>query len=235
MSSCGLCSAHPLDGRDALISFTGVKNPNVGSVQRWLEQSRQRLLENYRAAGATADDWAALLAAAAQPVSTPGDVRWQVAAERFHATYLYEQVRLAALFPAITSEIDRLDERELTGNELADRQFILSFDDGPSANQETEHLQQWLQTEGIGAFFFVLGENLQRRAAEQPLQNLTPLYAGQCLASHGYRHVAHQKLAQWQDSLERTRDLIVQVQPDAPELGLWFRPPPPPPPPLWPA
>lgn len=215
----------PLDGRDALISFTGVKNPNVGSVQRWLEQSRQRLLENYRAAGATADDWAALLAAAAQPVSTPGDVHWQVAAERFHATYLYEQVRLAALFPAITSEIDRLDERELTGNELADRQFILSFDDGPSANQETEQLQQWLQTEGIGAFFFVLGENLQRRAAEQPLQNLTPLYAGQCLASHGYRHVAHQKLAQWQDSLERTRDLIVQVQPDAPELGLWFRPP----------
>ncbi|MGQ7956336.1 polysaccharide deacetylase family protein [Pseudomonas sp. SP16.1] len=215
----------PLDGRDALSGFTGVKAPNLASVQRWLEQTRQRLLANYRAAGAAAEDWTALVAASTQPVAAPADVRWQAAAERFHATYLYEQVRLAALFPAITSEIDRLDERELSGDELQDRQFVLTFDDGPSANRETERLQQWLQGEGIGAFFFVLGENLRRRAAKQPLPSLAPLYAGQCLASHGYRHVAHQKLEHWQDSLERTRQLIEQVRPAEPAMGLWFRPP----------
>ncbi|TXI35929.1 MAG: polysaccharide deacetylase family protein [Aquipseudomonas alcaligenes] len=212
----------PLDDADALIRFTGVKAPNQASVKLWLEQSRQRLLANYRAAGGSADSWTALLEDAQAPVA---DARWQAAAEGFHATYLYEQVRLAALFPAITSEIARLDESELTGDELPDRHFALSFDDGPSANQETEQLRQWLQGEGISAFFFVLGENLERRLKTKPAQSLNALYAGQCLASHGYRHVSHQKLGAWQDSLERTRQLIDSVQPAGPATSLWFRPP----------
>lgn len=212
----------PLDNVDALIRFTGVKAPNQASVQFWLEQSRQRLLANYRAAGGSAGSWMALLADAQAPVA---NTRWQAAAEGFHATYLYEQVRLAALFPAVTSEIARLDESELTGDELPDRYFALSFDDGPSANQETERLRQWLHGEGIAAFFFVLGESLERRLKSQPVQSLNALYAGQCLASHGYRHVAHQKLGSWQDSLERTRQLIDSVQPAGPATSLWFRPP----------
>lgn len=212
----------PLDDADAIIRFTGVKAPNLASVRRWLEQSRQRLLTSYQAAGGAADSWTALLADAQAPVA---DTRWQAAAEGFHATYLYEQVRLAALFPAVTSEIARLDESELAGDELPDRHFALSFDDGPSANQETEQLRQWLHGEGIAAFFFVLGENLERRLKTQPAQSLNALYAGQCLASHGYRHVAHQKLGSWQDSLERTRQLIDSVQPAGPATSLWFRPP----------
>lgn len=211
-----------LGDTDALIRFTGVKAPNQTSVQRWLEQTRRRLLANYQAAGGTADSWLALTVEAKAPLV---DSRWQSAAEGFHSTYLYEQVRLAALFPAVTSEIARLDEVELTGDELADRHFALSFDDGPSANQETEQLRQWLQGEGVAAFFFVLGENLERRLKSQSAESLGALYAGQCLASHGYRHVAHQKLVSWQDSLERTRQLIERVQPAEAATALWFRPP----------
>lgn len=225
----------PLGDEASLQAFTGVKAPNTAGIAQWLTETRQRLLANYQAASGNCDeaavcpspaDWQALVQLArAQTESTGTSAAWRQAAEAFHTTYLYEQVRLAALFPRISSEIARLDPQELTGTELPDRHFALSFDDGPSRNDETERLLRWLQDNGDSALFFVLGENLERRLGNQSAAVLGERYRGQCLASHGYRHAPHPKLADWQDSLDRTASLIVRVQPDTPTGSVWFRPP----------
>ncbi|AJE19521.1 polysaccharide deacetylase family protein [Azotobacter chroococcum] len=224
----------PLADAAAIQTFTGVKTPNAEGVARWLEETRRRLLANYRAASRSCEaeafcppaaDWPALVQLAGQAAGDTTTQAWRQAAEGFHTTYLYEQVRLAALFPRITSEIARLDDSELNGFELPDRQFALSFDDGPSGNDETERLLHWLREHGAGAFFFVLGENLERRLARESAASLGERYQGQCLASHGYSHIPHQKLAGWQDSLEKTARLIARVQPAGPAGGAWFRPP----------
>lgn len=222
----------PLSDAQAIQTFTGLKTPNVEGVANWLTETRRRLLANYQAASRNCDagevcspagDWPALGRLAAKAADAPQ--AWRQAAEGFHTTYLYEQVRLAALFPLITSEIARLDGQELTGFELPDRQFALSFDDGPSRNDETEQLLHWLRDSGNSAFFFTLGENLERRLGKQSAAVLGELYQGQCLASHGYSHVSHQKLVAWQDSLEKTDRLIASVQSGGPAGGAWFRPP----------
>lgn len=224
----------PLADAAAIQTFTGVKTPNAEGVARWLEETRRRLLANYQAASHGCDgeatcppaaDWPALVQLAGQAAGDAATQAWRLAAEGFHTTYLYEQVRLAALFPRITSEIARLDDSELNGFELPDRQFALSFDDGPSGNDETERLLHWLRERGAGAFFFVLGENLERRLARESAASLGERYQGQCLASHGYSHVPHQKLAGWQDSLDKTARLIARVQLAGPAGGAWFRPP----------
>ena len=218
----------------AIQAFTGLKTPNVESVANWLAETRRRLLANYQAASPSCDggetcspagDWPTLDRLAVQAADDATPQAWRQAAEGFHTTYLYEQVRLAALFPLITSEIAQLDGQELTGFELPDRQFALSFDDGPSRNDETEQLLHWLRDSGNSALFFTLGENLEKRLGKQSAVALGELYQGQCLASHGYSHVPHQKLATWQDSLEKTDRLIARVQPDGPAGGAWFRPP----------
>ncbi|MCC6075601.1 polysaccharide deacetylase family protein [Pseudomonas sp. GCM10022188] len=224
----------PLGDETSIQSFTGVTAPNSAAVSQWLAETRRRLLANYKAASSDCGetdvcpppaDWQALEQRAHAQAATATPPAWRQAAEAFHTAYLYEQVRLAALFPRITSEIARLAPQELTGTELPDRHFALSFDDGPSRNDESERLLSWLQSNGDSALFFVLGENLERRLGHQSAAALREMYKGQCLASHGYHHAPHPKLADWQDSLDRTAGLIVRVQPDTPTGGVWFRPP----------
>ncbi|MFT5781992.1 MAG: hypothetical protein ACI9EB_001366 [Pseudomonas sp.] len=59
----------------------------------------------------------------------------KLAPPRIHRSYLNEQLRLAALFAGLSSELDLFSDLEHNGDELADRQFLLSFDDGPSASK----------------------------------------------------------------------------------------------------
>src|SRR6185295_2905859 len=114
---------------------------------RWLGEMRPLLAENLRRARAScggpaelgcdgAAPTAATLAARARAFveHVPGDVEpWLAAARAFHRTYAAEQLRLASLFPRITSEVLTFDARERNGTEMADGDFLITFDDGPTA------------------------------------------------------------------------------------------------------
>ncbi len=220
-----LLEATPLSNEAGIKAFTAVDKPDAASVQRWLEKTRQTLLHNYaQACGqcAASASWAALITASQQPVAD-GYQDWAKASEAFHLRYLYEQVRLAALFPRITSEIHTFNQHEVDGFELPDRQFLLSYDDGPAPDRlkegvkvnGTEQLVKALESAGMRAQFFALGERIKQQKAPEDF------YASQCLGSHGEVHKSHQKWDGWADSINTTRTRLNDYQPGP----YWFRPP----------
>jgi peptidoglycan/xylan/chitin deacetylase (PgdA/CDA1 family) len=128
---------------------------------------------------------------------------------RFYALYVKEQLRLAALFPSPTSEILTLGPGEVTGSDWPDRQFLLTFDDGPTpAGKGTDRLVALLNARQAKGVFFVLGDALEARIGKTSAASLQTLYQGQCVGSHGQRHVSHQKLATWKESVEGSRERI---------------------------
>ena len=214
----------------------GLKSVNLQSVVRVRERFWQRLLENYRlasrACAPAADfcppvvDLAGLQEQSRQLVVAPESryFAWAEASRRFHLNYLNEQMRLAALFPRISSEIELFSAQERNGDELADMQFLLTFDDGPSVQGgSSDRLADWLRQQGLSATFYVLGGNLQQRLQKTSAVAVRQLYAGQCVASHGWAHKSHASWSDWQDSVIRTRELLQQ---SVPELYVpLFRPP----------
>lgn len=225
----------PLNNEAETQSFTGLKNVNPESVNKWLQTARERLRENYAQACGQCElstDWQGVMDAAfAAAVVDKKYRQWQQASEGFHRRYLYEQVRLAALFPRITSEIDTFspsdsadDVVEITGFELSDRHFMLSYDDGPSPTR-TAPLVRALEDGGVEAYFFVLGEKLMEFDSGDADSSGQSFYGSQCLASHGYQHKSHQKWTEWQTSLQDTRKAINTFQGKPPEQPVAFRPP----------
>lgn len=203
-------------------NLTGLEQINTTSVQQWADKTRNRLLHSYAQACAQCTDarnWQSMTVRAQR--EWPAELTdWAAASDKFYRRYLYEQVRLAALFPRITSEIDTLSaQQEVTGFELTDGQFLLTYDDGPAADNKgenrTQKLADALRQDDIHAFFFVLGARLQQ---QQPDKNW---YLQQCLGSHGYEHKSHQKWDNWKGSLNDTRTLLSTYQPGP----FWMRPP----------
>lgn len=199
----------------------GLKSVNLHSIAQVRERFWQRLLENYRLASQScvavsdfcvpAADLPALREQARQLVVAPDSVyfAWAEASQRFHQRYLNEQMRLAALFPRVTSEIELFSAQERNGDELADRQFLLTFDDGPTAaGGNSDKLTAWLREQGLNGTFFVLGSNLQQRLQKTSAKALNELYAGQCVASHGWEHKSHASWGDWQGSVTHTRELL---------------------------
>lgn len=222
----------PLTNEAEIKDFTGLKTVNPESVDKWLQITRKRLRENYaQACGqcALSASWSGVMDAAYRSAVVDKKYRqWQQASEGFHRRYLYEQVRLAALFPRITSEIDTFSPSEsadavveITGFELSDRHFMLSYDDGPSPTR-TAPLIRALEDAGVEAYFFVLGEKLVEFDSGDAGKGF---YGNQCLASHGYQHKSHQKWAEWQTSLMDTRKAINDFQSRPSEHPVDFRPP----------
>ncbi|WP_035416382.1 polysaccharide deacetylase family protein [Ferrimonas kyonanensis] len=202
-------------------AFTGLKTVNVTGVKEWLTRTQTRLLENHQHACGNgpkcARNWRELQQLSKGNLEHDLEARWKIWAQqsqKFHQRYLYEQVRLAALFPRITSEIDRLSSQEVNGFELKDGDFLLTYDDGPSPHR-TAPLIRALKKYDIHAFFFVLGESLDR------IKPAADAYQDQCLASHGYQHQSHAKWQDWQQSLADTRVELAAYQPGP----YWFRPP----------
>lgn len=146
---------------------------------------------------------------------------WRGDAARFHRIYLDELLRLAALFPRVSSEIDTYGPDEIDGSELPDRRFLLTFDDGPSAvGGNTDKLIGMLREQKLDATFFVMGHSLrQRMKSAAPAQT----YAGMCVASHGWEHQSHSRWPQWQDSVIRSSALIKSET--GPSYVPLFRPP----------
>ena len=72
--------------------------------------------------------------------------------------------------------------------------------------------------------FFVLGDALETRQGKTSPASLKALYEGQCVGSHGQKHVSHQKLATWKESLEGSRGLVSGLGLSGTQKVL-FRPP----------
>ncbi|WP_263141529.1 polysaccharide deacetylase family protein [Pseudomonas sp. RIT-PI-AD] len=220
----------------ALKQRLGVKQVERSSVEAVSQRFWRRLLENYRLAAhdcagaafcpAVADLGALRQQAAGFTVAADSPyARWAEASRSFHETYLDEQLRLAALFPRISSEIERFQADEHNGDELPDRRFLLTFDDGPTAvGGQTDAVAALMRREGLHGMFFVLGGNLQARATKTSAQALGQVYEGQCVASHGWEHKSHAQWTDWQGSVTRTAALIRQTLGDDAYRPL-FRPP----------
>jgi peptidoglycan/xylan/chitin deacetylase (PgdA/CDA1 family) len=228
---------------DALESDLPVPGPfasgqSRSSVNKWLAAERGRLLANYWLASrpCTAADWTcapsvktyadfADKSRGLPAVAPPQFQTWWNEIKEFSRTYIAEQIRLAALFPETSSEIDLFNNNERNGDELPDRQFFLTFDDGPSAaGGATDATLAMLAKERKSAVFFVLGDAFQSRLAATGRPALTDLYGSNCVGSHGWEHKSHATWDGWQSSIERTQALLAETVPHK-NLLPFFRPP----------
>jgi peptidoglycan/xylan/chitin deacetylase (PgdA/CDA1 family) len=215
-----------------------VRSVNRVAVARWLGKEAGLSAASYghAAAGCAKGDWtcveppaspAAFLQAATAWVAKvpPAAAAWHANLAAFARAYVAEQLRLAALFPKVSSEIDRFDDQEWNGDDLPDLQFLLSFDDGPTLpGGTTDETLAMLAAQKKSAIFFMLGGNLEARRAKAGATALAERYAGQCVASHGWEHQSHAKWAAWRDSVVRTQALLHAVFPASAVLP-YFRPP----------
>lgn len=221
-----------------------IKTVNRASVTKWFNKELALSLLNYQnaAKSCTGDDWtcigtinstADLLKQASIFLTKipPNFSAWHDNVAQFSHAYVAEQQRLAALFPNISSEIDTFNANEWKGEQFADRQFLLTFDDGPTKpHGDTDDVLTMLASNSKNAVFFVIGENLQHRLTTTDAKTLARLYKNQCVAIHGWEHQSHAKWANWQDSIKRTQTLITTLLPkqDTEITGTFsplFRPP----------
>jgi len=226
-----------LSDAEMLDSFK-IKSINRESVDTWLTKEFGQSLLNYQRASKScgSNDWTCVgevitaedfLKKAAETTSrTPHDLLpWRGNLSDFSHNYVAEQLRLAALFPKVTSEIALFNANEWNGDVLPDRQFFLTFDDGPTAPHSTsDETLSMLSAENKNAIFFVLGENFQGRLNKTDAATVSELYKNQCVASHGWQHKSHAKWEQWQDSIKNTQALLNSTLPKNSVAPL-FRPP----------
>ncbi len=227
---------HKMADADMMVSFK-IKSLNRASVDKWLKSEMALSLANYQRAArdCAGGDWtcvapvdnvdALLRQADSWQKSVPaGQQAWHANLSAFTRAYLAEQLRLAALFPKISSEIDRFGPHEWNGDTLEDRQFLLTFDDGPSPGANTDDTLAMLANAKKTGVFFVLGENLQNRVNKAGAAKVAASYKNQCMASHGWQHQSHAKWEQWQDSITRTHGLLNSTFAKGDVLP-YFRPP----------
>ncbi|MGA7437448.1 MAG: polysaccharide deacetylase family protein [Luteibacter sp.] len=223
-------------GDAELLETLKVKSVDHASVEAIRQGYWRRLVAGYVAASAhctthepfcaTVTDEAALRRVAE---GFGGDVdaryrAWHDDDVTFHRVYLNELLRLAALFPRISSEVSTFSTDELSGNEPPDRHFLLTFDDGPTrAGGSTDSTLVMLNGARVNATFFMLGGNLQARLAQTTPAALQSAYAGMCVGAHGWEHKSHSSMPDWQDSVMRSIDLVRTTLP-ASYVPL-FRPP----------
>lgn len=221
-----------------MLALFKIKSIHRASVEQWVKKELALSLLNYQRAAKVCgnDDWTCLgnVATVAELLQKaeawrskvpPHLAAWRDNLAGFARAYSAEQMRLAALFPKVSSEIDLFNDNEWNGDAFADRQFFLSFDDGPSVDHgSTDEVLAMLAAQQKSAIFFVLGQNFQSRLWKTGASALTVLYHGQCVASHGWEHQSHAKWAQWQDSVKRTQALLNSVVAKENVLPL-FRPP----------
>jgi peptidoglycan-N-acetylglucosamine deacetylase len=208
------------------------------SVDKWLAKTWSMSARNYQIASGTCEkgEWTCgartstvdeLVATARVLLSNaPADMQaWKDDMDSFVHAYISEQLKLAAIFPKANSEVDLFNDREWNGDDLPDREFYLTFDDGPTApNGNTDDMLKLLQGQRKSAVFFVLGTNLRRRIDSSGAAAVSALYGNQCVADHGWEHHSHAKWDQWQESVVRTQTLILTTFRRENALAL-FRPP----------
>ncbi len=216
-----LASTEQLNDRE-LQELLNVKTFDHNSVERIRAKYWTRLTANYMLASAhcegnqpfcvavhdQADFRKAAVAFNAAPQQIYRD--WFTQARSFHRTYLAELLlRLAALFPRVNSEVDTYSPRELDGNALPHRSFLLTFDDGPTLQGgSTDGMLETLRASHLNGVFFTLGAQLQNRLKQAGPATVANAYSGMCVGSHGWEHRSHSTLPLWQDSVTRSVRLV---------------------------
>jgi peptidoglycan/xylan/chitin deacetylase (PgdA/CDA1 family) len=220
----------------ALKARLGLKKINMLSLNLIRQRLWTRLLENYQYAQKSCEQDASfcllvedmdMLRQRATDFQVADDsfyAAWAKPSQAFHERYLTELLHMAALFPLTSSEIERYNSDELTGDELPDRSFLLSFDSGPTvAGGTTDWVTDFLRQRKLNGTFFVLGKTLQSRQSESSVTEIQALYKQQCVGSQGWEYRSHSQWLDWQNSVQRSAVLLQQVVPD--NYVPLFRPP----------
>ena len=214
-----------------------VKNINEESIDIWRKKIKDIIIFNF---SSLADDsldevisvhknntWETLSEINVQNSMPSNFSTWYLATKTFYSSYVKEQIRLAALFPRISSEILQLSKNEIQGHNFPDKNFLLTFDDGPTlANGNTDKLIKVLNEYKLEALFFVLGDNLEKRLKATSIKSINALYGENNVFSHGKIHKSHQSYKLWKESINYTNELLYKIFPyENKDDLLCFRPP----------
>ncbi|KAA8718962.1 polysaccharide deacetylase family protein [Pseudomonas cannabina] len=213
------------------LRFVNVSSLNVVRHRLWL-----RLLENYQAAQKSCAEDANFcvlvedmdqLRQRAEEYQVANDsfyAAWAAPGATFHQRYLNELLFMAALFPQTSSEIERYNSDEMSGDEMPDRTFMLNFESVPSpADGGTDWLADFMRQQKMNATFFVLGKSLQERLDATSAVSLQSVYRQQCVGIQGWEYRSHSQWLDWQGSVQRSATLVQHVLPD--NFVPLFRPP----------
>lgn len=213
------------------------------SVTKWLNKELALAQHNYRQAAQTCQppDWTCLdpatnaddFMAQAHAWQIPANwAAWQQNIAEFMSLYVAEQIHLAQVFPRTSSEIELFNDNEGNGDQMRDRQFFLTFDDGPTASGgNTDEVLQMLAAQQKTAVFFVLGNKFAQRQKTNSAAAMRRLYQGQCVGAHGWAHLSHEKRSpyalgnKWQSSVTDTLALIKESFAGTGIFVPLFRPP----------
>jgi peptidoglycan/xylan/chitin deacetylase (PgdA/CDA1 family) len=233
ISALSALSNLPENETDTAIAVRlGLKKVNRASVVRWWAETGSKLLDNYQSAIRAASipnvifplipageslKKASFQIAEAYPA-------WSKALEAFYSDYWYEQERLAALWPSVTSEIFMFDTTcEVNGTELPDLTFKFTFDDGPTPpNGPGNEIIALLRAKNIPAIFFVLSDKLNEEKRVRGIESLKNQYAGMTLGSHGQIHSPFPKLPDPGGALEHS---FLDIRSVFNQETMFFRPP----------
>ncbi|RON52752.1 polysaccharide deacetylase [Pseudomonas frederiksbergensis] len=230
-----LLASESLD-ETSLAQRLGLRTINLDSVNNLRQRMWQRLLTNYNFAQQSCDqdasfcflveDLPTLREQAAKFVVSDDSfyIKWSEPSRLFHAQYLDEQLRKAALFPQTSSEVDRFGDYERNGDEMHDRLFLLTFDSAANAIPDnTAWVTEYLRKSNINGTFFVLGKDIQARLAERSVASLQATYSQQCIGVQGWEFRSHSHWQDWQDSVKRSAELVKNKLPE--NYVPLFRPP----------
>ncbi|WP_095077675.1 polysaccharide deacetylase family protein [Pseudomonas sp. Irchel s3h17] len=220
----------------ALKQRLGLRMINLDAINTLRERMWQRLLVNYNFAQQSCDQDASfcflvedrdtLREQAAKFELGPDSyyTRWAEPSRQFHEHYLDEQLRKAALFPQVGSEVALFGDHERNGDGLNDRLFALSFDSGANlAPDNTPWLAEYLRKAKLSGTFFVLGSDIQNRLAQHSVGELQTLYSTQCIGVQGWEFRSHSHWQDWQYSVTRSVELVKNKLPE--NFVPLFRPP----------
>jgi len=220
----------------ALKKRLGLKQINMTAIDAVRQRMWQRLLTSYNAAQQSCDEDASFcfyvvdmdsLQKAAGKFRVADDsfyVRWADPARAFNERYLDEQLRLAALLPQTSSEIQLMGDHERNGEGFNDRLFLLTFEGGPTMAQgNTDDLAGYLRKQKMSGLFFVLGNALQARLDKTSMPAVRELYRQQCVGVEGWQYRSHSQWQDWEDSILRSISLVQSALPD--NYAALFRPP----------
>lgn len=220
----------------SLAQRLGLRTINADSVNRLRQRLWQRLLTNYNFAQQSCDQDASFCflvedmdtlrqqAAKFQVSEDSYYIKWSEPSRLFHAQYLDEQLRKAALFPQTSSEVDRFGDYERNGEQMHDRLFLLTFDSAANAAPDnTEWVAEYLRKANMTGTFFVLGKDVQARLTERSEPPLQSTYSAQCIGVQGWEFRSHSHWQDWQDSVRRSAELVKSKLPE--NYVPLFRPP----------